>query len=72
MTDDGYDLDAALETAAERTKAAERESSASPRDADASASDPAVEPQEVLSDEALADRVPPRGAGDNRDESADR
>jgi hypothetical protein len=65
MTDDGYDLDAAIETAAERTKGVEREPKGDGPDAD-------VDPQAVLSDEGLADRLPPRGAGDNRDEPGDR
>ena len=69
MTDDGYDIDSALETATKRTKAAELDFvEKSPEDPEAVARAAEVErraeEQAILADEALADRVPPTGSGE--------
>ena len=69
MTDDGYDIDSALETATERTKAAELDFvEKSPEGAGAVARAAEVErraeEQAILADEALGDRVPPTVSGE--------
>ena len=73
MTDDGYDLDRALETATQRTKEAEADFvSRPPEDPEALAGAVEVEQRAeelaILSDEALNDRLPPTGSGDPADD----
>jgi hypothetical protein len=68
MTDDGYDIDSALETATKRTRAAELDFMKEPPEgpeavARAAEVERRAEEQAILADEALEDRIPPTGSG---------